>query len=338
MSWWRQRTANSWHRTPEVWVPAIYAVAAALWIYASDYVLALLVDTTSRMRAWSTLKGWLFVVSTAGLLLVLLRRVFKRMRQAQRDLEASREQLKVWNETLEARVAERTALAERRAAELRALALELARAEQRERRRVAQILHESFQQLLVAAKFNISLLENHPERPAEVPLGSIRQAVDEAIRVARLLTVELCPPILYDVGLAQAFQWLARWMQERHALQVQVILPTAVVEPPEEDLRVMLFHAVRELLLNVVRHSGVRSAQVEMTCQDNQLRIAVTDDGCGFDPLRRPEQRDLTAGYGLFSIRERIEQIAGRLEVTSAPGHGTRVCLIVPICRELTAA
>ena len=156
------------------------------------------------------------------------------------DRKQAEEQLRSLNATLEQRVAERTALAESRAAQLRDLALQLIKAEEKERRRITNILHDHLQQTLVAAKLRVGLMRRHPERPAGEPLDHIQEALSEAIRVSRSLTVELCPPILYDGGLAQALQWLARWMQDRQGLQVNVATepaPAAEELPPERRHR-----------------------------------------------------------------------------------------------------
>lgn len=314
----------------EIWVPAVYAAIAGFWIYFSDRLVALMARTPERITEWSTYKGWFYVAFTGGLLFLTLRRIFTRIRRTQQQLEASESDLRRLNETLEQRVAERTALAESRADQLRALALQLTQAEQKERRRVAHILHDHFQQLLVAARFNAELLRRHPDRPVDGPLEQIESALVEAIRVSRSLTVELCPPILYDAGLAQAMDWLGRWMLERHGLQVKAAIDPAA-EPAEEDIRVMLFHATRELLLNVVKHAAVKVARLEMTRNDNLLRILVADEGVGFDLSDRPVRQSPATGYGLFSIRERIEQLGGHLAIESSPGCGVRASLTVPI-------
>lgn len=244
------------------------------------------------------------------------------------------EQLRTLNATLEQRVAERTVVAEERATQLRMLAGQLTQAEQQERRRVAHILHEHFQQLLVAAKYNISLLR--PQLVDETMVQSVQQvnqALDEAIQVSRSLTVELSPPILYDAGLAQALAWLGRWMQEQHGLDVKV-QADPIADPKPEDIRISLFLATRELLLNVVKHAGVSHATVSMNLSgDGRTRIIVSDSGVGFDPNVAGKT---LGGFGLFGIRERLEMLGGNLDVQSTPGNGTRVTLLGPSTR-LTA-
>ncbi len=292
----RRAMSESWQSFPEFWLPAIYACAACIYIYYSDRVIILLAGDMRHALRWSILKGWFFVAATAVLLCIVLRRVFVRIRRAE-------SQLRAWNETLEQQVAQRTALAEQRAAQLRDMALQLTRAEQQERRRVAQVLHENFQQLLVAAKFNISLLQRHPDRPSHEPLEHIDEAINEAVRVSRLLTVELSPPIIYDVGLLGALRWLARWMHERYGLDVVVDISPGVPEPREEDLRVMLFQVARELLLNVVKHAGTQCARMQMNAADSQFHLYITDDGAGFDPGDRGDTgtRRLATGCSVFA-------------------------------------
>ncbi len=165
------------------------------------------------------------------------------------------EELQKVNAELEDRVRERTAVAEKRAAQLRILASQLTTAEQRERRRVANILHEHFQQLLASARFSLGALERRVSDPKVLPLlQQVNSVITEAISVSRSLSVELCPPILYDLGLAASMDWLGRWMESRHHLHVDVQADPQA-NPKAEDISVMLFHGVRELLFNVVKHA-----------------------------------------------------------------------------------
>jgi signal transduction histidine kinase len=251
-----------------------------------------------------------------------------------KERKSAEQQLKALNESLEQRVAERTAVATRRAAQLRVLASELTLTEQRERRRLAQLLHDGLQQLLHAARLNLSSV-----RP-RVQEGDLREALDrvdamlgQSIAESRSLTIELSPPILIDGGLIQALEWLVRHMEQTCSLTVGLGADSGV-ETESEDVRMLVFNAVRELLFNIVKHAGVSRARITLTqpCR-NQIRLVVTDEGVGFDP-QALQLGETTSAFGLFSVRERLEMVGGRLEVDSAPGRGARVTIYAPSRRQ----
>jgi signal transduction histidine kinase/CheY-like chemotaxis protein len=247
-----------------------------------------------------------------------------------RNMRESEQRLREMNETLEQRVAERTLIAEHRATQLRALASELALTEQRERRRLAQVLHDHLQQILVAAKLKVGLLKKRIEsQEQQARLQRVDELLDESIGVSRSLTVELSPPVLYDAGLASALDWLARRMKDKHGFSVHVEVDTDV-EPATEDLRIFLFDAVRELLFNVIKHGGTSEAAVRMSAaNDGDLQIVVEDRGVGMVP-KDNESQIQESGFGLFSIRERLELVGGRLEIDSSVNQGTRIILTIP--------
>ena len=234
------------------------------------------------------------------------------------------------NETLEQRVVERTAVAEQRATQLRALAFELTRAEQRERRRIAQMLHDHHQQLLVAAKLSLSMLHRRVPKPELRPIFQrIVELLDQSIDGLRSLTVELSPTILHDAGLAAALEWLGRHKKAKYNLDVTVEFDREA-EPLSGEVSIFVFQAVRELLFNIVKHSQVNSAKIGLQQEDDEfVRITVSDEGVGFD-LKKIYARGGNEGFGLFSLRERLEMIGGRVNIDSAPGEGTRVAMIVP--------
>lgn len=250
------------------------------------------------------------------------------------DITGRREaehQLQQLNETLEQRVTERTAIAERRAAQLQAMAAELTRAEERERRRLAEVLHDHLQQLLAASQMQIDVLSRRAQSPAvELDFTNVANLLAQSLDTSRSLTVELSPPILYDSGLVAALQWLSHWMREKHELNVHLEVEDEI-EPDDEDLRILLFKAVRELLFNTAKYAGVHEVHVQVR-QGNEARLEVTvvDEGSGFDPEKANQQKG-SGGFGLFSIRERLELMGGRLSVWSRPGKGTRVMLQVPM-------
>lgn len=247
-----------------------------------------------------------------------------------RNMRESEQRLREVNETLEERVAERTLVAEQRATQLRALASELALTEQRERRRLAQILHDHLQQILVAAKLKVGLLKKRIEiEDQRNRLERVDELLDESIGVSRSLTVELSPPVLYDAGFTAALEWLARHMQEKHGFSVRVDAETDY-EPATEDLRVFLFDAVRELLFNVVKHGGTSEAVLRLSITNSgDLQVIVEDEGVGMVP--RDDESDIReSGFGLFSIRERLELLDGRMEIDSSVNMGTRIVLTIP--------
>lgn len=243
------------------------------------------------------------------------------------------QQLKALNENLELRVAERTAVAEQRAAQLTALALELTQTEQRERRRLAHILHDNLQQMLVATKLQVSMLRSRLEDESMCKdMLHIEELLNRSVDESRTLTVELSPPILYDAGLTRALEWLARRMQQEHGLTVELEAnPDA--EPEGDDIRAFLFQSVREALFNIVKHAGVQKARVKIGLADSRSAvIQVQDDGRGFD-LQAGDGKDFSSGggFGLFSIRERLEYLGGRMVITSATNRGTTISLYVPV-------
>lgn len=230
--------------------------------------------------------------------------------------------------SLERRVAEGTEEATRRARDLRSLTVELTSAEQRERRRLAKLLHDHLQQMLVAAKMRLSRLR--PGEDVQERLDEARRLIDDAIAASRDLTAELSPPILSQGTLGEALQWLGRRFESTHGLAVRV--EDDGPEPAVSDpVRTFLFQSVRELLFNTVKHSGASEATVRLGVHGGLLAIEVEDRGRGFDPAVVDLKLEEGAGFGLFSIRERLVALLGRLEIESGPGAGARFRLLLPV-------
>ena len=245
-------------------------------------------------------------------------------REAEEGLREARDEL-------EQKVRERTAELTEQANQLRTLAGELTLAEQRERRHLAKLLHDHLQQLLVGAKFRVALLNNSTDPGVKQVAEEIQSLLNESIRASRSLTAELSPPILHEGGLTAGLEWLANWMYEKHGLLVGLTAEEDLMAGAE-DVSVLLFESVRELLFNVVKHSRVRAASVRLERLEGQmLKITVSDHGKGFDPDSLKFSRE---GFGLFSIRERLSLVGGRLEMRSSPGHGAELTLIAPLGAE----
>jgi CheY-like chemotaxis protein len=210
---------------------------------------------------------------------------------------------------------------------------ELTMTEQRERKRLAKTLHDGLQQYLVAAKLQIDTLIHPLNDPGTNQTAKdIEYLLAEAVRVSRTLAAEISPPILYDASFLSSLEWLSRWMSDKHGLKVQLNMEPMDAPRFVDDVKTFLFEAVRELLLNVVKHAKTKNATIHLTHQDNRLlQITVSDSGRGFDASATISGDLDVGGLGLFSIRERISLIGGKFDYDSAPGKGARFTMTAPL-------
>jgi PAS domain S-box-containing protein len=237
------------------------------------------------------------------------------------------EALRQLNETLEERVQERTQ-------QVRGLVAQLTMAEQEERRRISQILHDDLQQLLSAIKMKLSMLHQDLQKIEQAELATALEEdiawVEEATTATRLLTVDLSPPILQNQALLHAIEWLQNQMKELHGLEVAIEAEHDWYIQ-DEDLRVLLFQIIRELLFNVKKHAGVDQAVLQLKEETGCLVIHVIDEGQGFDVEEATAQNEYATGFGLFSVRGRLHPLGGRLEILSQPGAGTHIAVYTPV-------
>ena len=252
-----------------------------------------------------------------------------RRRQYQvRDLVT---QLANLNETLEQRVAKRTAEAVEQAQKLRLLSAELSLAEEAERRRIAEMLHEDLQQLLVAARMQLAALCRTQDAAEREPIArEIADVLERSFKLTRSLSVELAPPVLYQHGLAAALEWLAAETRKNYNIEVTVE-SDSLANPKAADVRIFLFRAVRELLLNSAKHAGGSAVHITMQYRrPDKVRIIVADDGPGFDPNSLDDKRTGSQTVGLLNIRERVSGFGGKFHINSGPKRGTRITLSLP--------
>jgi len=217
---------------------------------------------------------------------------------------------------------------------LRVMASRLSLAEERERRRIATEVHDHIGQNLAFAKIKLGTLLSSPlSGDVEVEVDRVIKLVDEAIQDTRALVSELGSPILYELGFVPAVEWLTQQMSKRHGIALD-FEDDGHSKPLSDDVGVLLFQSVRELLANVVRHARARTAIVLLARDGDQIRIDVKDDGAGFDPAEIGPGVDQSSRFGLFSIRERLEPLGGHVQVVSRPGKGTRITLTGPLKAE----
>lgn len=212
---------------------------------------------------------------------------------------------------------------------LRSLASDLSLAAEKERRRIATELHDQVGQTLAVANLKLGTLYDEVESEEHrARLDEVRNHWQNAMAYTRSLTAELSPPVLYELGFEAAVEWLVeRQKALREDLELEFV-DNGQPKPLGDDLRVSLFQAVRELLINVIKHSEATSATVTLSRAERSIQIVVEDDGIGFDT----ESRDVVGEeFGLYSVAERLGALGGSIEVDSVPGRGTRITLTAPL-------
>jgi len=213
---------------------------------------------------------------------------------------------------------------------LQALAARLVVAEEGERRRIARGLHDDVGQTLLAAKLSLGeLLDQDAPGERDSSAQELQRLLDRAIQTTRNLTFDLASEALYEVGLGAALQSECERAEQLSGIRFHP--PDAIGgNPIPEAMRVILFRAGRELIHNVVKHSGARTAKISLSLDGSLIRLTVEDDGRGFDVARR----DPRTGFGLFSIGQQLHPIGGKLEIVSSPESGTRAVATVPFDAE----
>lgn len=215
--------------------------------------------------------------------------------------------------------------------ELRSLASQLSLAEERERRRIATEVHDRLSQTMVACSLKLS--ELHEEADSARFKGEINKLISltkQMINDTRTLTFELSSPLLYELGLDAALEQLTEQMEERCDIRFHFTCDNKL-SSLNLDISVLIFHAVRELLVNAMKHSQANNVSVHLGEKESQLFVVVEDNGIGFDSAQLTSKRKKIKGFGLFSIRERLRFVGGNFEVESGSWGGTRVTLSVPL-------
>ncbi len=213
---------------------------------------------------------------------------------------------------------------------LRALAIELNLAEQRERRRLAGELHDYLAQWLVLCRLKLGQIRRVGlPKTADEKVRETEEVLTQALDHSRSLIAELSPPVLQEHGLPAGLKWLGEQMQRR-GLRVIVNVDDDVSLSLPHDWTVLLFQSVRELLMNALKYAGSTEVVVQVQQCENRLYIEVCDDGVGFD-LAADAVTTTTSKFGLFNIRERMRALGGSFDIQSSSGQGTTATLSLPL-------
>jgi PAS domain S-box-containing protein len=219
--------------------------------------------------------------------------------------------------------------------ELRSLASQITLSEEKERRCLADYIHDEIGQQLFGMKIKLEILKDslsstEHAKTLDNLLNNIQQMIDNA----RSLTVEFSPPILYELGLEKALEWLAEQTHNNYGIMV-TFEDDKREKPLDDDVKIFLYQAVRELFTNVKKHAQVKNARLSIKKDNSNIRICVEDDGIGFTYSNRELSKDGKKGFGLFSIKERLDHFGGHLEIESQPNRGTHITLVIPLIRSV---
>jgi PAS domain S-box-containing protein len=261
-------------------------------------------------------------------------------------LKGAERALRDLNERLTQRVEERTAdlqrsleelaseIDKRRGAEreLRSLTRELLLVEERERRQLAQDLHDGLGQTLTLAIMRLAMLREALDPTQQRTAAGIESLLCEAQESSTSLSFRLSPPLLYDMGFVPAVQWLCDDIERSYGVKVELDdddRPKTL----DDQIRAVVFRCTRELLINVAKHAGTPAARVSIRRTRDHLHVIVADDGVGFDPGKLA-----AGGFGVASVRERLHHVGGRLSIDSRPGAGTTAAISAPLVRKVVQA
>jgi signal transduction histidine kinase len=216
---------------------------------------------------------------------------------------------------------------------LRSMASQLSLAEEQERHRIGAHLHEHIGQSLALANIKLGELLATPDPGSgswKVRLLEIRRLLEQTIHETQSLTFTVSSPILHEVGLEAALAWLTE-NSLRNAAIASFFESDDQPKPVSEEVAVLLYQVVAELLTNVIKHAQARHVKVSVWQEEGRLQVTVEDDGIGFHVGDLSSQWQEAKGYGLFSIRERLVPFGGSMTVDSNPGEGTEVIISVPL-------
>ena len=209
---------------------------------------------------------------------------------------------------------------------LRDLSANVVEAREEERRRIARELHDELGQRLTALKIDLATLSAQLQLPGnDARVAGMQAMLDDTLASVRRIASDLRPPMLDDLGLSAAIEWLAQDASRRTGIAVHAHLPE---QAPAVDHRVAtaLYRMVQEALTNVARHAQAKSVEVALQVSGDELELTVADDGVGLD--ERALQR--AGSFGLMGLRERAHMLGGQLDIGPRPGGGTRLTARLP--------
>ncbi len=215
---------------------------------------------------------------------------------------------------------------------LQYLVSQLSLTEERERRRLATELHDQIGQSLVISKIKLDKIR-HSKTSGEIAnvLTEVSNCLEQIIQETRTLTFDLSSPLLYECGFETAVaEWLSSQIQEKHGIRTE-FENDGRPKPLSDDICMILFRNVRELLINVIKHSHADKVKVSIQRKNEKIQISIVDNGIGFNTSEVTSKAVEKFTFGLFSIRQRLDILGGKLEIKSQSGCGSRITMTAPL-------
>jgi signal transduction histidine kinase len=207
---------------------------------------------------------------------------------------------------------------------LSSLASKLSLAEERARRRTAVDLHDGIAQNLAVVRMKLGQLADPKADNDHALIAELQRIIDDTSTATQHIIADLSPPVLYELGLLPAIKWLAARFEKQEEARCEVIASERVAELGEET-RLVLFQAVRELLINIGKHAQASTVTIALRSTQTDIQIDVQDDGIGFNVAELAQSDSEHGGFGLLSIKQRLTNLGGSLTLHSSPGIGTTV-------------
>jgi signal transduction histidine kinase len=218
---------------------------------------------------------------------------------------------------------------------LKSLASELALVDEKEKHRIAVQMRENYAQTLVISKVKLEMLsKSTSSEEFRKIVDDVCQMLSATTRDLQSLSLEINSPTLYELGFEKAVACLVEEQIDSKSAIKSKFEDDGQVKPLSDDVRILLFRSVRELLSNVIEHSHAQNVKVSIRKLASQIKVRIEDDGVGFSPSEVAQRKGKQQGSGHFSIGARLRELGGYLEIDSNPEQGCRVTMTAPLTSD----
>ena len=192
-------------------------------------------------------------------------------------------------------------------------------------------MHDNIIQDLGLSKIKMGEIIQHLSSNDCLPLAEeTRMLIGQIIRESRSLVFDLSFPILYDLGFEEAVKWLAEQTEKKSNISC-VVQDDGQLKPMSKEMKVLLFKATRELMINITKHSHAKEVTITIHRIKGRISVSVQDDGVGFDSAEIGSSSREALKFGLFGIKERLNLMSGSVKISSLPDSGTHITLTAPL-------